>query len=42
MSLQSEQGVLKSQEDIMKHVVQFWKQLFGCDAPRNIKLNSNF
>jgi hypothetical protein len=41
-SIQSEQGQLTNQEDIMAHIVQFYKQLFGGVDVRHIKLSTNF
>lgn len=41
-SLDSENGVLQSQEDIEQHITYFYKELFGDNTPAGIRLADNF
>lgn len=40
--MESEQGQLTNQDDIMAHIVQFYKQLFGGVEDRHIRLRPDF
>ena len=41
-SLDSEGGVITSQEDIVKHITSFYKGLFGSATPSGLVLADNF
>ena len=40
--METDQGMITEQDAIMKHVVQFYKELFGPIDSRNIFLSNNF
>jgi hypothetical protein len=42
IELETNQGVVKSQEEIMKHVTGFYKNLFGSQLQCNLRLDKNF
>jgi hypothetical protein len=42
IELETDQGVVKSQEEIMKHVTGFYKNLFGSQPQCNLRLDKNF
>lgn len=42
ISLESDQGEVKGQENIVTHIVSFYKNLFGPNPPRNLHLSTDF
>jgi len=42
ISLETDAGVISSQDEIMEHVTAFYKNLFGSSAPSNLKLSNSF
>lgn len=42
VSLEGDQGTIKGQEEIAKHIVNFYKNLFGPNPDRIISLSSSF
>lgn len=41
-NLETDNGVIQSQEDIEKHVTSFYKMLFGSSSSAGLKLSERF